>query len=277
MPTAGRRRISASPGERTGRCTCSGRDARGHRSRRSSTRRSRRPEGSAGRRRCWRGGTSVQPPAAAAGRDGSIHVLISGQKVNSNTDPYSGLNEAVGPGSWKLGPRAFGNFQLTVSSAADVSTAMLPGGDLVSAWRSATTMLFQRGVDSSVQPQVITPANDLVELPCDRRGREDRRGRRRLRQRQDPLRLLPPSPAEPRRPEGHARSEERRPLAHGPDRRRHLHRLQPGRQEGLAASLRSAAPVRAGAEGGSGARRPGSPPGRRAGCGSSTATRSRRS
>ena len=43
---------------------------------------------------------------------------------------------------------------------------MLPGGDLVSAWRSATTMLFQRGIDSSVQPQVITPANDLVELPA---------------------------------------------------------------------------------------------------------------
>jgi hypothetical protein len=112
------------------------------------------------------GWNSVQPPAAVAGPDGSVHVLISGQKVLSNSDPYAGLNEAVGPGSWSLGQHAFGNYQLTVSSAADVSTAMQKSGALVSAWRSAVTMLFQRGVNPATQPQVITPANDLVELPA---------------------------------------------------------------------------------------------------------------
>jgi hypothetical protein len=62
----------------------------------------------------------VQPPAAVAAPDGSIHALISGQKVNSNSDPYAGLNEAVGPGPWKLGARAFGRFSITVPSNADV-------------------------------------------------------------------------------------------------------------------------------------------------------------
>ena len=67
------------------------------------------------------GWNSIQTPAAVAGADGSIHVLISGQKVLTNSDPYAGLNEAVGPGSWSMGQHAFGNYQLTVSSAADVS------------------------------------------------------------------------------------------------------------------------------------------------------------
>lgn len=111
------------------------------------------------------GWDSVQPPAAAVGADGSIHVLISGQKVPSNTDPNSGLNEAVGPGSWRLGAHAFGTFQLTVASSADVSTAMLKSGQLVSAWRSATTMLVQAGVDPSAQPQNITPPG-LAEAPA---------------------------------------------------------------------------------------------------------------
>lgn len=110
------------------------------------------------------GWDSVHPPAAVAAPDGSIHVLISGQKVNSNTDPYSGLNEAVGPGSWSLGAHAFGTFQITVPSSADVGVAMLKSGELVSVWRSATTMLFQAGVDPSTQPQNITPPG-LGEAP----------------------------------------------------------------------------------------------------------------
>jgi hypothetical protein len=110
------------------------------------------------------GWNSVQPPAAAAAPDGSIHVVISGQKVLANTDPYAGLNEAVGPGSWNLGAQAFGTYQLTVPSNADVGTAVLKSGQLVSVWRSATTLLFQTGVDSSTQPQNITPPG-LAESP----------------------------------------------------------------------------------------------------------------
>jgi hypothetical protein len=111
------------------------------------------------------GWNSVQPPAAATAPDGSIHVLISGQKVVSTADPFSGLNEAVGPGSWRLGPRAFGHYQLTVASAAQVATATLRNGQLVSAWRSANALLFQAGVDPATQPVDITPpglADDTV-------------------------------------------------------------------------------------------------------------------
>jgi hypothetical protein len=110
------------------------------------------------------GWNSVQPPAAVAAPDGSIHVVISGQKVNSNTDPYGGLNEVVGPGAWKLGAHAFGKFSITVPSNANVGTAMLKGGQLVSVWRSATSLLFQTGVDPATQPQDITPPG-LGESP----------------------------------------------------------------------------------------------------------------
>lgn len=109
------------------------------------------------------GWNSVQPPAAVAASDGSIHVLISGQKVLATTDPYAGLNEAVGPG-WSLGAKAFGTYQLTVPSNADVGTALLESGQLVSVWRSATTLLLETGVDPSVQPQNITPPG-LAESP----------------------------------------------------------------------------------------------------------------
>jgi hypothetical protein len=103
------------------------------------------------------GWNSVQVPAAVASPDGSIHALISGQKTVSNSDPYAGLNEAVGPGSWKLGAHAFGNFSITVASSADVGAALLKNGQLVSVWESAATMLFQVGVDPSTKPQNITP------------------------------------------------------------------------------------------------------------------------
>jgi hypothetical protein len=110
------------------------------------------------------GWNSVQPPAAVAAPDGTVHALISGQKVNSNSDPFSGLNEAVGPGSWKLGSQAFGRYQITVPSNADVGTALLRTGQLVSVWRSATTLLSQIGVDPATQPQNITPPG-LAESP----------------------------------------------------------------------------------------------------------------
>jgi hypothetical protein len=110
------------------------------------------------------GWNSVQPPAAAAAPDGSVHVVISGQKVLAPNDPYAGLNEAVGPGSWSLGAAAFGTFQLTVASSADVSTAMLKSGQLINVWRSATSLLFQAGVDASTKPQNITPPG-LSEAP----------------------------------------------------------------------------------------------------------------
>ena len=110
------------------------------------------------------GWNAVHAPAAAAAADGSVHVLISGQKVLANDDPYAGLNEAVGPGTWSLAPKAFGTFQLTVASSADVGIAMLKNSQLVSVWRSATSLLFQAGTDASMQPQNITPPG-LAEAP----------------------------------------------------------------------------------------------------------------
>ena len=110
------------------------------------------------------GWNSVHVPAAVTDANGSIHVLISGQKVLANTDPFAGLNEAVGPGSWKLGARAFGTYQITVPSSADVGAGMLKSGELVSVWRSATTLLFQAGVEPTTQPQNITPPG-LAESP----------------------------------------------------------------------------------------------------------------
>lgn len=124
------------------------------------------PSGAVGKPRpVVSGWNSVQPPAAVAAPDGSIHALISGQKVLTNTDPYAGLNEVVGPGSWRLGQKAFGRYQITVPSNADVGTAVLRGGELASVWRSAVTLLFQTGVDPSTQPQDITPPG-LAESPA---------------------------------------------------------------------------------------------------------------
>ncbi len=111
------------------------------------------------------GWNSVQPPTAAVdARDGSIHVLISGQKVLATTDPYAGLNEAVGPGTWRLGAKAFGTYQITVPSNADISAAVLKSGQLVSVWQSAATLLFEAGTDASTPPQNITPPG-LAESP----------------------------------------------------------------------------------------------------------------
>ncbi len=123
------------------------------------------PAGAVGRTQAVVSGwNSVQRPAAVTAADGSIHVLISGQKVLANTDPFAGLNEAVGPGAWKLAAKAFGTFQLTVPSSADVGTAMSKDGELVSVWRSARAMLFLKGTDPTAQPQNITPPG-LAESP----------------------------------------------------------------------------------------------------------------
>jgi hypothetical protein len=83
--------------------------------------------------------------------------LISGQKTVSNSDPYAGLNEVVGPGTWKLGAYAFDNFSISATSSADVGAALLKNGQLVGVWESAAKILFQVGVDPSTTPQDITP------------------------------------------------------------------------------------------------------------------------
>jgi len=113
------------------------------------------------------GWTGVNPPTAAAAADGAIHVVISGQKTSSTTDPYAGLNEVVGPGSWKLGAHAFGSSSITVASNADVHSAVLKSGELVSVWQTAASMLFETGVDQAVQPQVISPAGQNPVIAVD--------------------------------------------------------------------------------------------------------------
>src|SRR5690242_2045646 len=55
------------------------------------------------------GWANVHSPDAVTAADGSIHVVVSGDKLNSTPDPNAGLNEIVGPGSWKAPAQAFGN------------------------------------------------------------------------------------------------------------------------------------------------------------------------
>lgn len=111
------------------------------------------------------GWNSVQPPAAATSPNGAIHAIVSGQKVLSNNDPYAGLNDIVGPGTWKVGPQAFGRYQITVPSNADVGTATLKNGQLVSIWSSAAALLFQTGVDPTTVPQNVSPPGDPSASP----------------------------------------------------------------------------------------------------------------
>jgi hypothetical protein len=103
------------------------------------------------------GWSGVNPPTAATAPDGSIHAIVSGAKVGTIDDPTSGLTEAVGPGGWTLAPQAFGNSPITVAANADVYSAFLPSGEIVSVWRSAASLLFQVGANPAVAPQVITP------------------------------------------------------------------------------------------------------------------------
>ena len=106
------------------------------------------------------GWVRLNPPAAVALPDGSVHALISGQKTNSTTDPNAGINEVVGPGGWQLGARAFGSAPITDPSNADVRTAVLKSGQLVTVWKSAASMLFQSGVEPSTQPDDISVPKD---------------------------------------------------------------------------------------------------------------------
>lgn len=116
------------------------------------------PAGKVGRTQTVLSGwVAVHAPAAASAPDGSIHLIVSGQKASSNNDPYAGLNEVTGPGSWKVGAHAFGSSSITVASNADVRTAFLRTGQLVTAWTTAASLLFQKGVDPATLPQNITP------------------------------------------------------------------------------------------------------------------------
>jgi hypothetical protein len=111
--------------------------------------------------------SSVLPPSAVAAPDGSIDAVFSGQKTNTTDDPYAGLNEVVGPRSWKLGAHAYGSSSITVASNADVRIALLKTGDLISVWRSAASLLFQTGVDPATAPQSLKPAGTSPVVAVD--------------------------------------------------------------------------------------------------------------
>src|SRR5262245_25683330 len=108
------------------------------------------------------GWSGVNTPTAATAGDGSIHAIVSGSKVGTQSDPTNGLNEVVGPETWKIGPKAFGNASITVASNADVHTAFLKNGQLISVWQTAASLLFEIGTDSAVPPKDITPPNLAV-------------------------------------------------------------------------------------------------------------------
>ena len=116
------------------------------------------PAGAVGRPQAvvsgWNG---VNPPAAAVASDGSVHAVISGAKVGGQNDPYDGLNDAAGPGSWRLGAHAFGHSSISVASNAVVAAAFLKNGQLVTVWQSAAKLLTQVGIDPATPPQDITP------------------------------------------------------------------------------------------------------------------------
>ena len=118
------------------------------------------------------GWAGVHPPTAVAAPDGAIHMVVSGSKTPSNSDPYSGLNEVVGPGAWKLGAHAYGSAPITEASNADVRVAMLKTGQLVSVWESAASMLMQTGVDPGTAPQKLTPSGASPVVAVDQRTGE---------------------------------------------------------------------------------------------------------
>jgi hypothetical protein len=104
------------------------------------------------------GWANIHQPTAATGPDGSIHVVDSADKANSNTDPNSGLNEFVGPGSWTIPAQAFGNgASIAEADNADVRMAILKSGQLASVWLTAAKLFLQVGVDPGTPPQDITP------------------------------------------------------------------------------------------------------------------------
>jgi hypothetical protein len=100
------------------------------------------------------GWKAVNPPTAATAPDGSIHVVVSGAQADTPQDTTVGLNELVGPGSWQLGPHAFGCCN---ASNADVHAAVLKNGQLATAYVSAGGLRFQVGTDPGTQPQDVAP------------------------------------------------------------------------------------------------------------------------
>jgi hypothetical protein len=103
------------------------------------------------------GWMNVHQPAAAVAPDGSIHVIVSGGKLNSNSDPNAGLNEVLGPGAWQVAAQAFGRAPIALPDNADVRTAVQKNGQLATVWLTAAKLFFQAGVDPSMAPQDITP------------------------------------------------------------------------------------------------------------------------
>jgi hypothetical protein len=97
------------------------------------------------------GWDALHPPAAVTTPDGAVHAIASGQKVASPTDPFTGLNEIVGP-AWKLGAKAFGNASVTEASNTDPRTAVLKDGRLITVWQTGLTTLYQVGTDPATPP-----------------------------------------------------------------------------------------------------------------------------
>jgi hypothetical protein len=104
------------------------------------------------------GWANVHSPDAVTAADGSIHVVVSGDKLNSTPDPNAGLNEIVGPGSWKAPAQAFGNgASIAEADNADMRTSLLKNGQLATVWLTAAKLFFEAGDDPAAAPQDITP------------------------------------------------------------------------------------------------------------------------
>ena len=108
----------------------------------------------------------VKVPDAVSALGGSIDALFSGAQTGASDDPYNGINEVVGPGTWTLGPHAFGNSSITEASNADLRVAIIGGREIVSVWQSGLSALMQVGTDPSTQPQSIQPNGQLVTAPA---------------------------------------------------------------------------------------------------------------
>ena len=194
------------------------------------------------------GWDSVQPPAAAAAPDGSIHALISGQKVPSTTDPNSGLNEAVGP--------AAGGSARMRSASPDHRPFERRRRCRGACERSARQRLALRGLAAlpdrrrSFDAAAKRHATGAGREPRHRGGPGKRRGGHRLPERRERHRLLPSRRPEPGGAAGDARGEDGCALdcrAH--TRRRRLQRVCARWDEGAAPSLRWQGEVGAGAQG----------------------------
>jgi|SRR5581483_3580839 len=113
------------------------------------------------------GWDSVHAPAAVMTPDSAIHAVVSGQKVASQ-DPNSGLNDIVGPGSWKVPAQAFGSASISEASNADPQTAILRDGRLATVWTSGLSFLFEAGTDPAAEPQRLDPLGSNAVIAVDR-------------------------------------------------------------------------------------------------------------